>query len=89
VLLVRYELDYVLLQLASISQLTVSRLSRECGILDVSQPSRPVNDGSFTFANCYWFAKKIVAWSARCDSLRSKIGILVLGGGGHEMISSA
>jgi hypothetical protein len=43
VLPVRYELDckYV----ASISQLTVSRLSRQCGILNISQPymsPRPV-----------------------------------------------
>jgi hypothetical protein len=34
---VRYEL----LQVASISQLTVSRLSRQCGILNISQPYRP------------------------------------------------
>jgi hypothetical protein len=32
---------YVLLQVASISQLTVSRLSRQCGILNISQPYRP------------------------------------------------
>jgi hypothetical protein len=32
---------YVLLQVASISQLTVSRLSRQCGILNDSQPYRP------------------------------------------------
>jgi hypothetical protein len=31
----------VLLQVASISQLTVSRLSRQCGILNISQPYRP------------------------------------------------
>jgi hypothetical protein len=34
-----------MLQVASISQLTVSRLSRQCGILNISQPyrhSRPV-----------------------------------------------
>jgi hypothetical protein len=31
----------VLLQIASISQLTVSRLSRQCGILNISQPYRP------------------------------------------------
>jgi hypothetical protein len=30
----------VLLQVASISQLTVSRLSRQCGILNISQPYR-------------------------------------------------
>jgi hypothetical protein len=40
VLPVRYEL-YVLLQVASISQLTVSRFSRQCGILNISQPYRP------------------------------------------------
>jgi hypothetical protein len=37
----------VLLQVASISQLTVSRLSRECGILNISQsyrPPRPVKE---------------------------------------------
>jgi hypothetical protein len=32
---------YVLLQVASISELTVSRLSRQCGILNISQPYRP------------------------------------------------
>jgi hypothetical protein len=32
---------YVLLQVASISQLTVSRLSRQCGILNISQTYRP------------------------------------------------
>jgi hypothetical protein len=32
---------YVLIQVASISQLTVSRLSRQCGILNISQPYRP------------------------------------------------
>jgi hypothetical protein len=32
---------YVLLQVAGISQLTVSRLSRQCGILNISQPYRP------------------------------------------------
>jgi hypothetical protein len=32
---------YVLLQVASISQLTVSRLSKQCGILNISQPYRP------------------------------------------------
>jgi hypothetical protein len=37
VLPVRYEL----LQVASISQLTVSRLSRQCGILNISQPYKP------------------------------------------------
>jgi hypothetical protein len=31
----------LLLQVASISQLTVSRLSRHCGILNISQPYRP------------------------------------------------
>jgi hypothetical protein len=31
----------VLLQVAIISQLTVSRLSRQCGILNISQPYRP------------------------------------------------
>jgi hypothetical protein len=31
----------VLIQVASISQLTVSRLSRQCGILNISQPYRP------------------------------------------------
>jgi hypothetical protein len=31
----------VLLQVTSISQLTVSRLSRQCGILNISQPYRP------------------------------------------------
>jgi hypothetical protein len=31
----------VLLQVASISQLTVRRLSRQCGILNISQPYRP------------------------------------------------
>jgi hypothetical protein len=44
VLLVRYELDCkycYMLQVASISQLTVSRLSRQCGILNISQPYRP------------------------------------------------
>jgi hypothetical protein len=30
----------VLLQVASISQLTVNRLSRQCGILNISQPHR-------------------------------------------------
>jgi hypothetical protein len=30
-----------MLQVASISQLTVSRLSRQCGILNISQPYRP------------------------------------------------
>jgi hypothetical protein len=35
---VRYE---ILLQVASISQLTVSRLSRQCGILNISQAYRP------------------------------------------------
>jgi hypothetical protein len=34
---VRYEL----LQVASISQLTVSRLSKQCGILNISQTYRP------------------------------------------------
>jgi hypothetical protein len=37
VLPVRYEL----LQVASISQLNVSRLSRQCGILNIAQPYRP------------------------------------------------
>jgi hypothetical protein len=37
VLPVRYEP----LQVASTSQLTVSRLSRQCGILNISQPYRP------------------------------------------------
>jgi hypothetical protein len=32
---------YILLQVASISQLTVSRLSRQCGILNFSQRYRP------------------------------------------------
>jgi hypothetical protein len=42
VLPVRYELDCkVLLQVASISQLTVSRLSRQCAIPNISQPYRP------------------------------------------------
>jgi hypothetical protein len=31
----------VLIQVASISQLTVSQLSRKCGILNISQPYRP------------------------------------------------
>jgi hypothetical protein len=31
----------LLLQVASISQLTVSRLSRQCGILNILQPRRP------------------------------------------------
>jgi hypothetical protein len=31
----------VLLQVASISQLTVSQLFRQCGILNISQPYRP------------------------------------------------
>jgi hypothetical protein len=31
----------LLLQVACISQLTVSRLSRQCGILNISQPYRP------------------------------------------------
>jgi hypothetical protein len=30
-----------MLQVASISQLTVSRLSRQCEILNISQPYRP------------------------------------------------
>jgi hypothetical protein len=33
--------NLVLLQVASISQLTVGRLSRQCGILNISQPYRP------------------------------------------------
>jgi hypothetical protein len=42
VLPVRYELHCnYWLQVTSISQLTVSRLSRQCGILNISQPSRP------------------------------------------------
>jgi hypothetical protein len=43
VLSVRYELDckYCLLQVASISQLTMNRLSRQCGILNISQPYKP------------------------------------------------
>jgi hypothetical protein len=41
VLPVRYELDCKYLQVASISQLTVSRLSRQCGIINISQPYRP------------------------------------------------
>jgi hypothetical protein len=32
---------YVLLQVASISQLTVSRVSRQCGVLNISRPYRP------------------------------------------------
>jgi hypothetical protein len=41
VLPVRYELDCkYCYKLASISQLTVSRLSRQCGILNISQPYR-------------------------------------------------
>jgi hypothetical protein len=31
---------YLLLQVANISQLIVSRLSRQCGILNISQPYR-------------------------------------------------
>jgi hypothetical protein len=41
-----------LLQVASISQLTVGRLSRQCGILNISQPysfPRPVTGIAFFF----------------------------------------
>jgi hypothetical protein len=34
-----------MLQVASISQLTVSRLSRQCGILDISQSYMPLQQG--------------------------------------------
>jgi hypothetical protein len=51
VLPVSYELHgRVLLQVASISQLTVSRLSRQCGVLNISQlyrPTRPVTGITF------------------------------------------
>jgi hypothetical protein len=38
---VRYELDCKYCYKYSISQLTVSRLSRQCGILNISQPYTP------------------------------------------------
>jgi hypothetical protein len=39
---VRYELDLsVLLKLASTSQLTVSRMSKQCGIRNITQTYRP------------------------------------------------
>jgi hypothetical protein len=51
---VRYEL---LLQVASISQLTVSRLSRQCGILNISQsyrPTRPVTGIALLYFLLYY-----------------------------------
>jgi hypothetical protein len=50
---------YVLPQVASNSQLTVSRLPRQCGILNISQPYRPPRPVTrivyfffFTFLHC-------------------------------------
>jgi hypothetical protein len=59
---------YVLLQVASISQLTVSRLSRQCGILNIAQlyrPPRPVT-GIALFME------------TECASCEVRIGLLVL-----------
>jgi hypothetical protein len=45
-----------MLQVASISQLTVSPLSRQCGILNISQPYRPpwpVTEDSFTLTSFF------------------------------------
>jgi hypothetical protein len=44
----------VLLQVASISQLTVSRLSRKCGILNISRPPRTVTGNSFPLRFLYF-----------------------------------
>jgi hypothetical protein len=45
----------VLLQVASISQLTVSQLSRQCGIFNISQPyrhPRPVTEITLRYFTC-------------------------------------
>jgi hypothetical protein len=57
----------VLLQVASISQLTVSRLSRQCGILNISQryrPPRPVTRIALLYFTLLYFTSK---WADCCN----------------------
>jgi hypothetical protein len=49
-----------MLQVVSISQLTVGRLSRQCGILNISQPYRPPCS-SFCFP-CYPTSCRLPSW---------------------------
>jgi hypothetical protein len=62
-----------LLQVASISQLTVSRLSRQCGILNITQPYRPPRScyrDSFTL---FSLNKHLMSYTRR----RWKVGLRV------------
>jgi hypothetical protein len=51
---------YVLLQVSSISQLTVSRLSRQCGILNISQPYMPPLPVTGIGSLCFYITKNCV-----------------------------